>query len=89
MAHLIKIGNSQGVRIPKPYIEQVEFEGRELEIKVVDQGLLITPSKTPRSNWRQQIEEAISAATYSEVDSEWLNTELDTELDSGDDEWKW
>ncbi len=85
MSHLIQIGNSQGVRIPKPYIEQAKLEGKELEMRIVDQGLLITPAKEPRSDWKQKIEEALSASTEVEIDSEWL----DADLDSGDEEWEW
>ncbi len=86
MAHLIQIGNSQGVRIPKPYIEQAELEGRELEMRIVDQGLLITPAQEPRSGWKQKIEEAISEAAGEEVDSEWLAADLDGR---GEEEWEW
>lgn len=45
MAHLIKIGNSQGIRIPQPLIKQANLQDNELEIQVVDNGLLITPIK--------------------------------------------
>jgi antitoxin component of MazEF toxin-antitoxin module len=45
MAHLVKIGNSQGIRIPKPLIQQARLEGKELDIKLVNQGILVTPSK--------------------------------------------
>ena len=34
MASLIKIGNSQGVRIPKLLIEQAQLENRELSLEV-------------------------------------------------------
>ncbi len=43
MAHLVKIGNSQGIRIPKPLIQQAHLEGKELDIQVVNQGILVTP----------------------------------------------
>jgi len=29
MAHLVRIGNSQGIRIPKAFIEQAHLEGKE------------------------------------------------------------
>ncbi len=50
MAHLVGIGNSQGVRIPKILIKQAKLENKELSFKVVDNGLLITPSKKARAN---------------------------------------
>lgn len=34
IAHLIKIGNFQGIRIPNPLIQQTHFEGEKLDIQV-------------------------------------------------------
>ena len=45
MATLIKIGNSQGIRIPKPLVEQAQLENRELSLEVTQEGLLIKPIK--------------------------------------------
>lgn len=76
MAHLVKIGNSQGIRIPKPLIQQAQLEGKELDIQLVNQGILVTPSKNPRENWQKTIE-TILASNASEVpDSEWLDATL-------------
>ena len=52
MAHLVKIGNSQGVRIPKSLIEQTELEGKELRFQVVNEGLLISPENGVRTGWK-------------------------------------
>lgn len=60
MAHLLKIGNSQGVRISKPLTQQVQLEGKDLELKVV------TPSKQPRAGWEKAIE-AVIACHGSEI----------------------
>jgi antitoxin MazE len=43
MTHLIRIGNSQGIRIPKLLIEQANLQGRELELEVMNGGLFIAP----------------------------------------------
>jgi len=51
MAKIIKIGNSQGIRIPKPIIALAELEEKELEFVVIDSGLLITPQKIVRVGW--------------------------------------
>lgn len=48
MAHLIKIGNSQGIRIPQALIKQANLQDQKFEIQVVDNGLLITPTKKTR-----------------------------------------
>ena len=52
MAKIIKIGNSQGVRIPKPIIALANLENIELDFVVLDSGLLITPDKKARVGWK-------------------------------------
>ena len=51
MAKIIQIGNSQGIRIPKPIIELANLVDKELEFVVMDSGLLITPEKKVRVGW--------------------------------------
>ena len=51
MAKIIQIGNSQGIRIPKPIIALAELEDKELDFVVMDSGLLITPQKKVRVGW--------------------------------------
>ena len=57
MAKIIQIGNSQGVRIPKPLIALANLEGKELEYVVMDSGLLITPEKKVRVGWENDIDD--------------------------------
>jgi len=76
MAHLVKIGNSQGIRIPKPLIQQAHLEGKELDIQVVNQGILVTPSRKPREGWKKSIELILKDKEAEAVDSEWLDAEL-------------
>jgi antitoxin MazE len=64
MAKIIQIGNSQGVRIPKPLIALANLEGKELEYVVMDSGLLITPEKKVRVGWETDIDDL-------SVDWEW------------------
>ncbi|MDC0198016.1 AbrB/MazE/SpoVT family DNA-binding domain-containing protein [Candidatus Thioglobus sp.] len=51
MAKIIQIGNSQGIRIPKPIIALAKLDDKELEFVVMDSGLLITPEKEVRVGW--------------------------------------
>ena len=51
MAKIIQIGNSQGIRIPKPIIELANLGDKELEFVVMDSGLLITAEKKVRVGW--------------------------------------
>jgi len=76
MAHLVKIGNSQGIRIPKPLIQQAHLEGKELDIKVVNQGILVTPCKKPREGWKKAIEISLADKGTEKVDTEWLEATL-------------
>ena len=57
MAKIIQIGNSQGIRIPKPLIAIANLEGKELEYVVMDSGLLITPEKKVRVGWENNIDD--------------------------------
>lgn len=84
MAQLVRIGNSQGIRIPKPLIEQAHLEGKELKLQIVNGGLLITPEKEAREGWKEAIEQAIMAKGQEPLDDEWLNMPLDS-----DDELDW
>lgn len=47
---IIKIGNSKGIRIPKPILEQCGL-GSEVELEVTDEGLLLKSSSKPRAHW--------------------------------------
>ena len=57
MAKIIQIGNSQGIRIPKPIIELANLGDKELEFDVMDSGLLITPEKKVRVGWENDIDD--------------------------------
>ena len=84
MAALIRIGNSQGVRIPKAIIEQAKLGERELEFKVVDEGLLIKPVRKPRQGWKEQFDKAVKNETADKLDQEWLDVSL-----VDDEDWEW
>jgi antitoxin MazE len=84
MAQLIRIGNSQGVRIPKPLIEQAMLEGKELSIELVEGGgLLIRPISKARAGWAEQIQATLQQQATEALDSEWLDAPL------SDQDWSW
>ena len=62
MAKIIQIGNSQGIRIPKPIIALADLEDKELDFVVIDSGLLITPQKKARVGW--EIDDAHISADW-------------------------
>ncbi|TWI76702.1 antitoxin MazE [Desulfobotulus alkaliphilus] len=83
MATLIKIGNSQGIRIPKALIEQAGLEDRQLEFKIIDNGLLIKPVKKNREGWKEAFDKALTANELIEADQVWLDAPLADEGDRG------
>ncbi|MBI2759903.1 MAG: AbrB/MazE/SpoVT family DNA-binding domain-containing protein [Chloroflexi bacterium] len=48
--HLIRIGNSRGIRIPRAVVEQCRF-GATVELEVHDGALLVRPVDQPRLGW--------------------------------------
>ena len=64
MAKIIKIGNSQGIRIPKPIIALANLEDIELDFVVLDSGLLITPDKKARVGWTNNVKQEQLTATW-------------------------
>ena len=55
-AHLVKIGNSRGVRIPKIWLEQLNFH-EEVELAVESDQIVIRPAHHPRAGWDEQFRE--------------------------------
>ena len=88
MAHLIKIGNSQGIRIPQPLIKQANLQDKEFEIQVVDNGLLITPIKKTRQGWEQQFRSIPSSQTEQDFNENHSNLDHSAELATGE-AWEW
>ncbi len=85
MPHLIQIGNSRGIRIPKTLIQQAGLEEAELELTLVEDGLLIKPIRyRVRQGWETQIREAVQKYGSDALDSEWLDAPL-----TDDEEWEW
>ena len=49
-ARVVKIGNSQGIRIPKPILEQTGIMD-DVELEVEKNQIIIRPVANPRRNW--------------------------------------
>lgn len=77
---LTRIGNSRGIRIPKPLIAQCGFVNT-VELRVTSEGLVIAPYRTVRNGWR----EAFSSADYEP--EMLLDTIAPNKFD--EKEWKW
>lgn len=60
MTMLTKIGNSQGIRIPKALIKEAHLENVEIDLEVVENGLLLKPiKKNTRVNWEENIKQVL------------------------------
>ncbi|WP_221886253.1 hypothetical protein [Campylobacter sp. MIT 99-7217] len=60
MVKLIKIGNSQGIRLPKNIIEEAKLQDCEIALKLCDEGLLLKPLKASRKGWdNEQLKDAL------------------------------
>ena len=64
MAKIVKIGNSQGIRIPKPLISLANLENQELDFVILDSGLLITSEKKSRVGWQITTDMVESKVTW-------------------------
>ncbi|MFA6915044.1 MAG: AbrB/MazE/SpoVT family DNA-binding domain-containing protein [Parachlamydiales bacterium] len=83
MVHIIHIGNSFGVRIPKTIIQELGFkENMDLVFKVTEDGLLISPEKKAREGWEQEFK-----SSKKKIKKPSLLSEFPNEFDK--DEWKW
>jgi len=86
MTMLTKIGNSQGIRIPKPLIQQAHLENTHLELEVLENGLLIKPiNNIQRENWKTNIEQVL--ARHKDIKDEGLLEELLNDNDLEEYEW--
>lgn len=80
-SHLVRIGNSRGVRIPKVFLEQLDL-GDEIEMAVEADQLVIRSSHGPRQGWEEQFQamheagddrmiEGPPASAWDEEEWEW------------------
>lgn len=79
---LVRIGNSRGVRIPKPLIEQCGL-GDTVELRVENDCLVISPERRPRQGWGKAFR-AACPAVHEEL---LLETAEPNKFDRK--EWRW
>jgi len=81
-ADLIKIGNSQGIRIPSPFIKQCGF-GKAVDIEVSGNSLIISPSDKRRAGWAKAFKLMHENGDDKLLDSDLIESEFDKT------EWTW
>jgi antitoxin MazE len=79
---LVRIGNSRGIRIPKPLIEQCGL-GNSVELRIEDDKLVIAADRGVRQGW----DEAFRAARSSKPDTLLLSSVPANKFD--EEEWEW
>lgn len=77
-SRLVRIGNSRGVRLAKPLLEQAGLED-EIELRVEPGAIIITAAVSPRAGW------AAAAAKYGSAGL--LDAPSATTFD--DEGWEW
>lgn len=81
--NIVKIGNSQGIRIPKVLLEQSRL-GTEVELEVRDDAIILRPVSKPRQGWDEKFRLMASEGNDRMVDK---GFDHQTEFDR--DEWEW
>jgi antitoxin MazE len=80
---IVRIGNSQGIRIPKPLLEQTGLSG-EVDLSVRSASLVIRPARRPRTGWAAAFREMAKRGDDALLDE---GAPLLTAWD--EDEWEW
>lgn len=80
---IIRIGNSRGIRIPKPILEATGLSD-EVELEVADGELIVRAAHGPRQGWDGSFREMTERGDDRLLDAEAIET-------SGwdEDEWEW
>lgn len=80
---IVRIGNAQGIRIPKQLLEQSGLQG-EVEILIEGEALVIRSLKKPRAGW---------AEAFHEMAHQGNDKLLDPDVPSltswDEEEWEW
>lgn len=81
---LIRIGNSQGVRIPKPIIEEIGLS-KEIDMILEENQIILRSSQDTREGWDQSFQQM-----SDKCDDTLLDKEAVEKLSQWDkSEWTW
>lgn len=80
--NIIRIGNSQGIRIPKVLLEQSRV-GTEVDVEVENGMIVIRSASRPREGWTEKFRLMAEQGDDKLVDEDSVQTEWDKE------EWEW
>lgn len=82
-ARIVRIGNSQGIRIPKPLLEQSGL-GEEVELEVQHHQIIIRAAERPRQDW-----EAAFRSMAKHGDDVLLDPDAAGSSEWDEEEWEW
>ncbi len=82
-ANIIRIGNSQGVRIPKVFLEQTRLSG-EVEMEVRGNTIIIRTASRPRKGWEEKFK-----VMAERGDDRLLDVEQMGQTSFDEEEWLW
>jgi len=80
---IVKIGNSQGVRIPKLLLERSNL-AEEVELEAEDDRIIIRSTKQTRQDW-----ESAFRAMAERGDDSLLDRNVLSQAQWDEDEWRW
>ena len=80
-AKLVRIGNSRGIRLPKPLIEQAGLSD-EVELEARKGAIVISPANGARAGW-----EDAARDLHEHGDDQMVGHQVNTKFD--DEEWEW
>jgi antitoxin MazE len=78
---IVRIGNSRGVRIPRPLLEQAHLP-EDVDLRVEDNRIIIAPAARPRTGWAEAARQLRSRADDQRLDPP-AATRFDAEA------WQW
>jgi len=81
---IVKIGNSQGIRIPKIILQESRV-GSEVELVVEHEQIIIRSAKRNRAGW----EEAFKSMAVNNDDDLLDKDELPYQSSWDEEEWEW
>ncbi len=82
-ARIVKIGNSQGIRIPKPLLEQTGIMD-DVELEVEQNQIIIRPVQNPRAGWDDAFK-----AMADRGDDTIMDEAENISYSWDEDEWQW
>jgi len=80
-AHIVRIGNSRGIRLPKTLLQEAQLED-EVELQAEPGRILISKTAKPRAGWAEAAQR-MRALNEDRLIDQPTPTRFDKE------EWKW